>query len=471
MTALPASLLGRQVLLLNWRDPRHPAAGGAERYAFEIARRWATAGLGVTWLTSRPAGLPAREVLDGVTVLRAGGEFSLYARAALRIARSAHRFDAIVDCQNGIPFFAPLFAGRTPTVQVVHHVHQDQFALRFGKVGAAVGRWLEADLSRAVYRHATVAVSPSTRQELRRRLGIRGDVYVVPNGSEPGPRLSGPRDPDPTITVVSRLVPHKRVDRLIEAVPAVLERFPALRVHVVGDGPELPHLSRLVSRLDLDPVVTLHGRQPDHVRDDLLASSWLTVMASHGEGWGISVIEAARFGVPCVGFAVPGVRDSVLDGTTGWLQPEDEPLDRNIIRALEQLSDDRRAAQIVDACRRWADSFSWDRSAERLAGVVADEIQRRTPSGRAVRRARSELGTVVRFRGPLQLAASFRPSDETSVDDAGVITALLHGCDEMDAATLVEARGGRVLSIRLAGDLDLLAGPGARPRTTTDAEQ
>ena len=91
----------------------------------------------------------------------------------------------VVDCQNGIPFFSPLFAGTdVPVVQVIHHVHQDQFATRFPAPVAALGRFLEGPATRRVYGpRAVVAVSPSTRQELRRRLRFRGPIFVVPNGS------------------------------------------------------------------------------------------------------------------------------------------------------------------------------------------------------------------------------------------------------------------------------------------------
>ena len=181
-------LAGLRVLVLNWRDIRHPQAGGAEQYMHQIARRWVAAGAHVTWFTARAAGQPSRrEVIDGIRVLRSGGELSLYLRAAARMVRSRADVDVVVDCQNGIPFFSPLFAGTdVPIVQVVHHVHQDQFDTRFPRPVAAVGRFLEGTATRRVYGpRAVAAVSPSTRQELRHRLHFRGPIHLVPNGSSP----------------------------------------------------------------------------------------------------------------------------------------------------------------------------------------------------------------------------------------------------------------------------------------------
>ena len=53
---------GMRVLVLNWRDVRHPQAGGAEQYMHQIARRWVAAGAHVTWFTARPGGQQAVEV-------------------------------------------------------------------------------------------------------------------------------------------------------------------------------------------------------------------------------------------------------------------------------------------------------------------------------------------------------------------------------------------------------------------------
>ena len=61
-----------------------------------------------------------------------GGRFGVYLAAARHLRRYGHQYDAVVDFQNGIPFFAPLWvAGGAPVVCVVHHVHQAQFDLYF----------------------------------------------------------------------------------------------------------------------------------------------------------------------------------------------------------------------------------------------------------------------------------------------------------------------------------------------------
>ena len=66
---------------------------------------------------------------------------------------------------------------------------------------------------------------------------------------------------------------------------------------------------------------TLPGRVPEQAKADLLSSAWLTVAPSLAEGWGLTVLEANTLGTPAVAYDVPGLRDSVRDGRTGWLVP------------------------------------------------------------------------------------------------------------------------------------------------------
>ncbi|WP_433787492.1 glycosyltransferase family 4 protein [Actinomycetospora sp. CA-101289] len=459
-TPLTDRLVGRHVLVLNWRDVRHPQAGGAEQYMHRIAKRWVAAGVRVTWFCARPEGLAAREVIDGIEIERAGGELSLYAHVAARLARRGGEFDAIVDCQNGIPFFAPAFVPRgVPVVGVVHHVHQDQFATRFSAPVAAVGRFLEGTVARRVHGARRIAaVSPSTRLELRRRLGFAGPIAIVPNGAAAPVVPTSPRDVDPTIAVVTRLVPHKRVDVLLRQVAEVARRVPRLRVDVVGDGPERPALEALVAELGLGDIVTLHGYQPDAVRDEILGRAWLTTSTSDAEGWGCSVIEAAAHGLPTVALDAAGIRDSVVDGVTGRLVPSVAELADALVTTLTELADDRHAVAVEDACRRWAASFSWDRSAELLAGVVLAEMD--GAGHDQARSARTDLATVARLRGVTVEAvrAGVRSTDQVvAVGDE--VAVLLVGCDEVDATAVVARLGATAVELRIAERRDLLAGP------------
>ncbi|WP_369131716.1 glycosyltransferase family 4 protein [Modestobacter sp. I12A-02662] len=466
MSASVERLRDARILVVNWRDVCHPLAGGAEQYMHEIGRRWVRAGAAVTWLAAAVPGRPTQERLDGMRVLRAGGPLSVYARTAVRLLQTRGHFDAVVDCQNGIPFYAPLFAGaEMPVVQVVHHVHQDQFATRFSAPMAAVGRLMEGPLACRVYADRPIAaVSPSTRSELRRRLGFTGPVYVVPNGTVLPARVDGRRTTAPTVVLVSRLVPHKRIDLLLGHLATIATRIPGLRVEVAGDGPDRSRLQGLAADLGLQSTVRFHGRVPDEVRDLLLEHAWLTVSTSAAEGWGCSVIEAAAWGVPCLALEAPGIRDSVLDQETGWLVEQPADLGSALVAAIGQLADSERARVMARACRDWAACFSWDRSADLLAGVVLQEMGRVAARRRSRelnrRSARSDMAVVARVRDVDAdvVPTALRVTDEV-VGDGDLTSVVLTGCDEFDAPAVLDRIGARVLSLRLVDRRQLLAGP------------
>ncbi|HEX2313089.1 MAG TPA: glycosyltransferase family 4 protein [Thermomonospora sp.] len=366
----------RRLAIVNWRDPWHPAAGGAERYAWELARRLAADGMRVRYVTARASGQSRRDRAEGVEVIRLGGTFTVYPLVLLWMLVRRRSFDAVIDCQNGIPFFTPwVLPRRVRVFCVIHHVHEEQFALYFPAWLAWVGRLLEGPVARWTYRrHGCVVVSPSTRRLVRERLRWKGPAYLVPNG------LTMPAAPvvpaeglgDPALVCVSRLVPHKRVERLVDLAEALRVRFPGLRVHVVGDGPSAAPLARLVARRGLGEVITLHGFVAEERKAALVAGADLHLSTSRGEGWGLSVIEAASVGVPTVAYDVDGLRDSVRDGDTGWLVRDGEDLADVVERALKELADPGRRAEVAAACRGWAAEFDWARTAARMADLLTD---------------------------------------------------------------------------------------------------
>ena len=457
----PGRLAEKHVLVLNWRDIQHSLAGGAEQYMHQISKRWADRGAKVTWFTGRDAGQSSEEVIDGIRILRAGGPLSLYARTALRLLRNTVHFDAVVDCQNGIPFFSPLFLPKDiPIIQLVHHVHQEQFRTRFSPFMAGVGRFLESTGAKRVYgRRSIVAVSPSTRLELR-KLGFDGPIHVVPNGTIDPPGAVVERAQEPTVAVVSRLVPHKRLDMLLGQFAVAARTVPNLKLDIVGDGPERARLQQLSTDLGLDHAVTFHGYQPNAIRDGILARAWLTASTSASEGWGCSVIEAAAWGVPCLALRVPGIRDSVVDGRTGWLVDKPREFGNAMVHAITELSLPENARDIAAECLNWAGCFTWERSTRLLTGALLEETRLRT-GGEDPRAWHSDLSTLARFELPhgASLGAILRLTDEVALTDDGHVAILMKGRDEFEAFAALQNIGVGAADLRQAGRNDLLAGP------------
>ena len=396
----PEGLRGARVVLVNWRDPWHSRAGGSERYAWEFAIALRDAGADVEFLTARDEGQARRAEHEGIHVRRVGATYSFYGAALLRLcgARLRRRApDLVVDMDCGIPVFTPVvLSRRTPVVVVVHHVHQDQFLLTMRRPVADLGRFLEKRAMPRAYRRATtVAVSESTVTEMRERLGWRGPVHVLHNGSDPAPAGSPGRVPD-RVVVLGRVVAHKRVDLVVRAIADVRRRRPGVTVDVVGTGDEIDRVRAAIREEHLDDAVMLHGFLPEAEKSRVLSGAVLHVSASDAEGWGQVVLEAAAHGVPTVARDVPGLRDSVRDGETGWLLPEPAPqsgagedaggagdaelvarLSAGIGAALEVLADPGSRDRIAAGCRAWASGFSWQRMRTEAVEAATSALERR----------------------------------------------------------------------------------------------
>ncbi len=363
-----------RVLILNWRDVTHPWTGGAETYMHEIARRWAAAGMDVAWLTQRHTGSPRHQVIDRIHFYRVGGRLTLYPRAALTyLLRLRGRYDVIVDCENGVPFFSPLYS-RLPTVLVVHHVHQEIFRTQLPPLLRWFALWLEGSFMPRVYRGTqVVAVSEGTRTDL---IGLGFDparVTIVTNGVVPPQETSVPRSPHPTILHMGRLKPQKSVDVLIRSLPRIVSRVPGLHVDIVGQGPDRHRLERLAWLTGMAGCVRFHGYVTSRVRDEIAASAWVAACPSSFEGWGVVCMEASARGLPVVASNVSGLRESVRDGVTGLLVPHgDEVALADAIVSL--LQDPEKRLAMGSEGVEWAARHTWDESASKFAALVADQI-------------------------------------------------------------------------------------------------
>jgi glycosyltransferase involved in cell wall biosynthesis len=275
----------------------------------------------------------------------------------------------VIDSQNGLPFLARLAFGRRVVV-LVHHCHRDQWPVA-GRVLSRVGWFVESRLSPRLHRrnqYVTVSL-PSVRDLAD--LGIEsGRVAVVRNGLDEAPAhtLTGQRSATPRVVVLSRLVPHKQIEDALDAVARLLPRVPDLHLDVVGGGWWQDRLLAHAQRLGIAEAVTFHGHVDDDTKHALVQRSWVHVLPSRKEGWGLAVVEAAQHGVPTIGYrSSGGLTDSIVDGVTGLLV--DSPAD--LVDRLEELLADRVLREELGAkAAVRSREFSWPQSAAAMRTVL-----------------------------------------------------------------------------------------------------
>jgi glycosyltransferase involved in cell wall biosynthesis len=223
--------------------------------------------------------------------------------------------------------------------RMLHRLRSDDLRASAGvDAFVAISRYIARRIEKCYRRSSTVIYPPVELSPLR---STQGDDYVT----------------------VSRLVPYKRVDLLLEAFRAL----PGKRLHVVGDGPDMAALTRAAPS-----NVTLHGRLDGRERDALLDCAAAFVYAAE-EDFGIAPLEAQSRGVPVIAFARGGTGETIrgLDAPepTGVLF--ERQAGEAIAQAIQRFEQERGRIS-ADACRRNAERFAPPRFRAEFTRFLAD---------------------------------------------------------------------------------------------------
>jgi phosphatidylinositol alpha-1,6-mannosyltransferase len=180
------------------------------------------------------------------------------------------------------------------------------------------------------------------------------------------------------LLTVARLEPHKGVDMVLRALPAIIARAPDVRYAVAGKGPERDKLKKLAHKIGVADRVRFLGEVSERDLPALYNLASVYVGASRRaerlgvEGFGISLVEASACGLPVVAGRSGGIPDAVRDGDTGFLIPPEDPA--AIAEVVTRLLGDKELASRVGAAgRRAVESYyNWDRVVRDLRAIEAE---------------------------------------------------------------------------------------------------
>jgi glycosyltransferase involved in cell wall biosynthesis len=368
-----------RILVLNWQDLKNPFAGGAEVHLHEIFRRLVARGHEVTLFCSSFAGALDEETVDGIHVKRKGGRslFNYIVPLEYYLRFRQERYDIVVDDMNKIPFFTPWFV-KEPLLAIAHHFFGATIFREASPLAASYVYAAER-LARSAYRKTpTAVVSKSTKQELLAYGFEEENLFFVENAvdHEKHRPLGTPPSTAPLIGYVGRVKKYKSIDHLLRAFKIVRATKPDVRLAIVGDGDSRASLEELARSLQVNDAVTFTGYLPLEEKVKLINQMYLVVNTSSKEGWGLTVTETNACGVPVIASNVPGLRDAVIDGTTGWLY-EYGNIQELASKMILLLDNPRQRSEFAAAGLRYAKTFSWESSADTMVQALRTVIERR----------------------------------------------------------------------------------------------
>lgn len=175
----------------------------------------------------------------------------------------------------------------------------------------------------------------------------------------------------PYVLVLSRLHPKKRIKPFIEVFLDVARtRFPEWTLVIAGDGDSSygRELKQLVSQKQAGDRVVFPGWVDGDDKRWLLENAELSVLPSHQENFGISVIEAMSYAVPVLISDRVNVAPDVREARAGWVAPRDHAAFTNkLSRALDDREERRRRGRAAKTLVR--EKYVWSDIAGKMVEV------------------------------------------------------------------------------------------------------
>ena len=349
--------------------------GGTERQMTELIRRLDPARFRVYACCFRREGAWLPKVLDrGVTVVDFPIRGFARPQSVLQLLRFARwcrreRIAAVQTCD----FYANVFGLLGAYLGGVPVRIGSRRELVTGKSASQINaqRW--------AYRFATkvVANSPAAFQILETEGIPASKIQVIANGVEAQAFSERkPRETVREIITVANLRPEKNHETLIAAAGELAQKYPDLRVRIVGDGERRGHLERFVHARGLSHIVEFLGHREDVPA--LLRQADAYVLPTRSEAFPNGAIEAMAAGLPVVASAVGGLLDLIVTGRTGILvDPGDAAA---LAAALESLMTNPAAAHALgaEARREVLSRYSFERMVAAFEQLYESELRMRT---------------------------------------------------------------------------------------------
>jgi glycosyltransferase involved in cell wall biosynthesis len=353
-----------KILIFSWRDIKNPEAGGSEKYFHEMAKRWVKEGHQVDFICGGWKGCLKTEVIDGITSHRAGGKYGVYFLAPITYLKLNLKPDVIIDVENGIPFFTPLYSSCKKRILHIHHIHKEIWDEEMKFPLNKIGQFLEKKAMPLCYKYSRViTVSESSREEIIKD-GYFKEVYgtINPGVDFPKNYEKAEKSEKPSLLFLNRIKKYKGLLVLLKAMKILQSEKKTFDLFVAGEGEDLDLMKEYVKKNNLKNVSFL-GRVSEQKKYELMQKSWIFINPSFKEGWGIVNIEANYFSLPVIGTNTSGIKDSIVNNKTGILFNLND--EKDLAEKISLLvKNEKLRKEMAKEAKAWSGKFSWDKKAK-----------------------------------------------------------------------------------------------------------
>jgi len=314
------------IVWLSWKDMRHPEAGGAELVTHQNLARLVKDGHNVTLLTSQPAGLPHEETTaEGYKIIRQGSRYTVYPK--VRAYYKKHLLDSTdltIEEINTIPFFSQTYT-KKPPVLFFHQLAREVWFYQMTWPLSWIGYAIEPLYLRVLNKRKVITISDSTKQDLIKTAGFKPqNISLVRVGIELTPLASlakVKKYDQPTLLSLGSVRPMKGTLNIVKAYEVAKKTLPNLRLIIAGNnsGPYGQKVLSYIGRSPYKADIEVLGGVSTEKKQELMRLCHAIAQASIKEGWGLTVTEANSQGTPAVSYDVDGLRNSVKNGSTGFV--------------------------------------------------------------------------------------------------------------------------------------------------------
>lgn len=367
-----------KILILNWRDIMHPLAGGAEQSLFKHASYWEKKGADVTWITSCFPGAKKSETVNGIRIIRMGSHFTVHFLAA-NYYRKLDNIDIIIDSFHFIPFFSPLYTNPNKIIALINEPAKNAWFKNIFFPVAIIGYIIEPFFFKLYNNIPFITSANSIKKELE-ELGVNGKkINIIPHGvTVKNSAKKYIKEQIPTIIYLSQVSPDKGIEDALQAFQLLQNENKSINLWIVGKAISESYqkkIKMMIDTLRIKKNTTYFGFVTEEKKFELLQKAWILIHPSIREGWGLNVIEANNFGVPSVGYNVTGLKDSIKDNKTGLLTRKNTPEDL-AEKCMKILTDKKTYNYLAKNSKKWANEFSWEKSAKKSWGLIKDTYEK-----------------------------------------------------------------------------------------------